>query len=66
MICKQDLRRRRAETSVEIRKQKKEETLLKRRNVDISDDEPGSPLQEQNKVGNWCRAQFKKIVALLL
>ncbi|KAI8792170.1 importin subunit alpha-1-like [Biomphalaria glabrata] len=45
----EDLRRRRVETSVEIRKQKKEETLLKRRNVDLSDDEPTSPLQEQNR-----------------
>ncbi|BFZ25262.1 hypothetical protein BsWGS_28301 [Bradybaena similaris] len=45
----EDLRRRRAETSVEIRKLKKEETLLKRRNVEVSDDEPPSPLQEQNK-----------------
>ncbi|XP_005106042.1 importin subunit alpha-1 [Aplysia californica] len=45
----EDLRRRRAETSVELRKQKKEETLLKRRNVEILDDEPTSPLQEHNK-----------------
>ncbi|GFO03692.1 importin subunit alpha [Plakobranchus ocellatus] len=45
----EDLRRRRAETSVELRKQKKEETLLKRRNVELLEDEPPSPLQEQNK-----------------
>ncbi|RUS75157.1 hypothetical protein EGW08_017065 [Elysia chlorotica] len=45
----EDLRRRRVETSVELRKQKKEETLLKRRNVEMLDDEPASPLQEQNK-----------------
>uniref|UniRef100_A0A0B7BD54 IBB domain-containing protein n=1 Tax=Arion vulgaris TaxID=1028688 RepID=A0A0B7BD54_9EUPU len=45
----EDLRRRRVETSVELRKQKKEETLLKRRNVEVSDDEPLSPLKEQNK-----------------
>ncbi|CAG5131546.1 unnamed protein product [Candidula unifasciata] len=45
----EDLRRRRVETSVELRKQKKEETLLKRRNVEVSDEEPPSPLQEQNK-----------------
>ncbi|GFR97834.1 importin subunit alpha, partial [Elysia marginata] len=45
----EDLRRRRVETSVELRKQKKEETLLKRRNVELLDDEPASPLQEQNK-----------------
>jgi len=45
----EDLRRRRAETSVELRKAKKEESLLKRRNVDVSDDEPLSPLQESNR-----------------
>ena len=50
ILIAQDLRRRRAETSVELRKQKKEETLLKRRNVEMLEDEPASPLQEQNKV----------------
>lgn len=54
------MRRRRQETSVELRKQKKEDQLLKRRNVNLED--PTSPIQEQSSTASLPTQSLEEII----
>ena len=48
-ILFQEMRRRRAETSVELRKARKDENLQKRRNLVLSDEEDLASSDAENK-----------------
>lgn len=56
------MRRRRQETSIELWKAKKDDQLLKRRNVTL--DDPGSPLQEQNSTVSSAQETVVNIYSL--
>lgn len=60
-----ELRRRREEQQVEIRKQKREENLAKRRNMAISSPAPGAGAESDEEGGNESQVCFISIFSLV-
>lgn len=58
-----ELRQKRHEITVELRKNKKEDQLFKRRN--ITNDEPTSPLQESNNVQSPVALKFEEVLTYI-
>ena len=58
-----EMRQRRHEVTVELRKNKKDDQLLKRRNIEA--EEPGSPLQDANGQSPVMNLSLDEIVRLI-
>lgn len=61
-----ELRRRREEQQVEIRKQKREENLAKRRNMAVSSPAPGAGAESDEEGGNESQVRVQKILSTTL